>query len=145
MERSAEGAGALMVGTGVVSTVTTPAGEGPLVLPAASAAVAENGWGPSARSELGVKVQLPFESAVAVPATAPSILTLTVAPGSAVPLNGGRNCEVTEPSAVAMMLGAAGGSVSIVKQPGGPGPGTRSLSDPPIRRSARWILRRGGA
>src|SRR4030042_88506 len=107
VERSAEGAGALMVGTGVVSTVTTPAGEGPLVLPAASAAVAENGWGPSARSELGVKVQLPFESAVAVPATAPSILTLTVAPGSAVPLNGGRNCGGTGPSAGARVVGAA--------------------------------------
>ena len=83
-------AGAVMTGAGgaVVSTVkvTSSASE---VLPAGSVCVADAVCSPSDNAVVGVTDQLPAPLTGLVPISVPSMLTVTVAPGSPVPLIAG--------------------------------------------------------
>ena len=69
-----------------VSTVKGKGSLGRLVLPAGSVAVAVTVCGPSASGAGGVSVQLPLASAGTLPTVVPSTITVTVLPGSALPL-----------------------------------------------------------
>ena len=62
-----------------------------------------------------MKVQAPEPSVVAVPATAPSMVTATVEPASAAPEIVGVLSAVAEPLTGAAIVGAAGGIRSTVK------------------------------
>ncbi|EAU68165.1 Pea-VEAacid family [Stigmatella aurantiaca DW4/3-1] len=98
-----------------VSTVKVFVLETGLVLPAASVAVAFTVCGPSASGAVGVRVQLPLAFAVAVPTDVPSTMTLTVLPGSAVPLYVGVLSLVVDPLAGVATTGATGAVASTVK------------------------------
>jgi hypothetical protein len=99
-----------------VSTVKVLVLEATLVLPAASVAVAFAVCDPSASVVLGVKLQLPLLLATVVPTTEPSMLTVTVALASAVPVMGTCGSPVTDPFAGVATTGAAGGVVSMVNE-----------------------------
>ena len=95
-----------------VSMVRVIAVEAAEALPAASQAVAVITAAPSARAWSGVKENWPFWSAVAVPRTLPLLLSVTVEPGSAVPVMVGVLSPI-EPETV-LRRGTAGGIVSMV-------------------------------
>src|SRR5580765_6432090 len=113
-------AGAVITGAagGVVSTVKVTGAEGAETLPARSAWVAVSVVAPSGSGVVGVSDHAPPASTVAVPIGAPPALTVTVAPGSPVPVIVGVLSVVVEPSAGAVITGAAGVAVSIVKVTG---------------------------
>lgn len=62
----------------------------------------------------GVQLKLPWLSATAVHSGTPFSPTVTVTPGSAVPMTGGLLLPVKAPGAGAVTTGAAGGTVSTV-------------------------------
>src|SRR5690606_3058607 len=82
------GASSMNVSGTLVSIVTVVV-TGALWLPAGSVAVISTVWSPSGSGVDGSKLQLPFSSAVVVPAGTPSMMMVTVAPGSVVPLSVG--------------------------------------------------------
>ena len=94
-----------------MKVVVVEAGE---TLPTESVAVALAPCAPSARIE-DVKVQSPEPFAVAVPAAAPSMETVTVASASAAPEIVGVLSPVVEPSTGSAMVGAVGAVASTVK------------------------------
>src|ERR687893_28186 len=109
-------AGAVITGAGgaTVSTVnvTVSAGE---TLPAASVCVAEIVCGPSANGVVGVTDHVPSAATTAVPSTVPAAsVTVTVAPGSPVPVIVGVASLTVDPSAGAVITGAGVASVSTV-------------------------------
>jgi hypothetical protein len=110
-------AGAVITGASgaVVSTVKESGVDAGDTFPAASVAVAVAECGPSPSGVVGVNVQSPSGLVVAVPTTAPSIDTVTVEFGSAVPEMAGVASAVVDPSAGAVITGAAGTTVSTVK------------------------------
>lgn len=83
-------------------------------LPPGSVEIAVSVCAPGVSAEVGVKVQLPDPSVVAVPTDVPSTRTVTVLLASAVPEMVGRLvvCELFEGEA---MTGATGGVVSMAK------------------------------
>jgi hypothetical protein len=87
---------------------------GGLVLPAGSVAVTANACGPSLKGVVGVQLQLPLPSAVAVQMGTPPSLTVTVLPGSAVPFMVGVLSLVVLPVVGEITVGAAGAVLSIV-------------------------------
>ena len=111
------GVGALTTGVagGVLSTVIGRVLAGP-VLPAGSVAVALSVCAPSLRAKGGVQVQLPLASTTALQITGPPApsVTLTVLPGSPVPLTVGVVSLKMLPAVGAMMAGAMGAVESIV-------------------------------
>jgi hypothetical protein len=108
--------GEVMLGaTGaVVSTVKLRAAGG-LVLPAGSVAVTNAVLGPSLKGVVGVQVQLPLPSAVAVQTGVPPTVTVMALLGSAVPLKVGVLSLVCRLSVGVTTVGAVGAVVSIVK------------------------------
>ena len=96
-----------------VSTVNARVVAGP-VLPAGSVAVTANTCGPLLRGVVGVQLQLPLASAVAVQTGAPPSVTFTVLPGSAVPLIVGSVLDVVLLAAGEVTTGAVGAVVSTV-------------------------------
>ena len=108
--------GAVSTGTAgaAVRTVKSFTLETAETFPAASVAVADAVCAPAASGVVGVKLQAPVPSAVAVPTDAPSTSTVTVEFASAVPEMAGC-AEVYAPWAGAVTTGAAGGVMSIVK------------------------------
>ena len=99
----------------VLSTVKVNAAVARLERPYSSIAMAYTLCSPSAKtapSHVHGSVEVP---ALTVQYRAPSTYTLTVLPSSAVPLMAGVAVPITAPLAGAVMLGAAGGVVSIAK------------------------------
>ncbi len=88
---------------------------GGLVLPAGSVAVTASACGPSLSGVVGVQLQLPLPSATAVQTGLPPSVTLTVLPGSAVPLSVGVLSPVVLPAVGEITVGAAGAVLSTVK------------------------------
>lgn len=87
-----------------------------LVLPAVSVCDTESVTTPSGKAVGLVNVHAPLGSTVAVPMGAPvASKTVTVAPGSHVPINVGVLSEVELPDAGLVMTGAPDAFVSIVK------------------------------
>jgi hypothetical protein len=114
--------GAVIVGcTAVGATLKVVVAEGTLMFPAESVAVAEAVCEPVESGVVGVKVQCPLASAVAVPTTVPSMVTVTVAPGAAVPLISGVALDCVEPSVGVTITGALGAVVSTAKWLGSEG------------------------
>ena len=119
--------------TGGVAVPTVPVGEltlgatgaavstvklrvvGGLVLPAGSVAVTKAVLGPSVRAVVGVQVQVPLSGTVVLHTGTPPTVTVTVLPGSALPLKGGLLLPVCRVSVGVTTVGAAGAVVSIVK------------------------------
>ena len=85
----------------VVSTVNEKGSEAPLWFPAASVAWNVRLCGPSPRGGVGVNVQLPLGSTVAVPIWIPLSNTVTTEPGSVVPLKVGVGSSVEPPAMIA--------------------------------------------
>ncbi len=97
-----------------VSTVTTTGVLAGLVLPPASVCVTVRLLSPSGSGVAGVMVNVPPAVQVAVGATAvPFTSSVTVLPASQVPFISGVVSLVLEPSVGDVILGAAGGIVSI--------------------------------
>src|SRR5206468_984490 len=99
-------------GGAAVSTVSVRAADADDVLPLASVAVAVSVWLPSPRSVVGVKLQTPLASAVAVPSEVVPSRTVTVLFASAVPVMVGVASLVWLSPCVPVSLAAA--SVSPV-------------------------------
>jgi hypothetical protein len=99
-----------------VSTVKERELEAGPVLPTASVALAVTAWVPCESAVLGVKLQWPEPSASAVPAKIPSKATVTVLWASAVPEITGAEVFTTTPLAGVTTTGAAGATVSTVKE-----------------------------
>ena len=93
--------------------------DGGEVLPAGSAAVAVTVCEPGGRSAGTVTVKVPSGPTIAVPMTVPSTETVTVEPGSPVPVMVGVGSVVWLPFAGPTRTGEAGGLVSTVKVVGG--------------------------
>jgi hypothetical protein len=108
----------LVTKSGVVATVKLRVGLAGLTLPAGSVAVAVTLCAPSGMAEDGEQDQLPAPSATAVQSVVGPSFTATVAPGSAVPLNSGELSVVVMPAVGALIVGAAGTTVSTLKVTG---------------------------
>jgi hypothetical protein len=117
--------GALVVGEitpgGSGATVSTSKLRvaGALTLPAGSVAVALMLCGPSAKARLGVQLQLPLASAVAVQSVTPPSVTRTVLPASAVPVIVGVLSLVFCPAVGEPITGATGARLSTPNVIGG--------------------------
>ena len=105
-------AGAVIAGA-VLLTVKLTAVEAGLVLPAGSVAVAVMLCGPLVNGLL-MQLHTPLPFAIAVQSVTPPSFTVTVAPGSALPLIVGVLLLDVLPAVGALMLGAPGTAVSIV-------------------------------
>lgn len=101
-----------------VSICNTTGAESAPILPAASVALAVIVYVPLLNGVLGVQIQSPFWSVVAVQSVLPPSFTLTWLPASAVPVKAGVVSLVALPLAGLLMLGAAGAAKSIVKLTG---------------------------
>jgi hypothetical protein len=88
------------------------------VFPTASLALAVKECVPSASAALTAQLQEPFSAATAVQADAgsPSMYTLTVEPGSAVPLRLGTLAATAWPECGPTSVGTAGASASTLKE-----------------------------
>ncbi len=117
----------------VVSIVRLNAALGVLTLPAVSVAVTVMACAPSPKPVLGVNVQLPDASAVAVPSSVVPSYTLIVLPASAVPVSVGVVSSVLPPETIAptieptssvtpLIVGAAGAVTSPVTVTDADGP-----------------------
>jgi hypothetical protein len=109
-------AGLLIAGaTGaLVSTVKVRLGDAELTLPAASAAVADRVWLPSASGVAGVQLQAPVPSAVALQSVLRPSVTVIVLLASAVPVMEGVLSFVVLAAAGFVTFGVAGALVSMV-------------------------------
>ena len=103
------------------ATVSTLKGSdvGRLVLPAGSVAVTLSVCAPSAIGRVGVQLHAPLALATAVQTGTPFSVTLTVLPGSAVPLTVGVLSFVLPLAAGAVTVGAVGAVLSTPKVTGG--------------------------
>src|ERR671917_288304 len=97
-----------------VSTVNVTGSDAGETFPTASICVADTVCGPSPSGVVGSSVQVPSGATVAVPTTTPSTVTVTVAPGSPVPVIVGVLSEIVDPSAGLSTTGASGTVVSTV-------------------------------
>src|SRR5918998_338505 len=97
-----------------VSTVNVTGSDAGEAFPTASICVADTVCGPSPSGVVGSSVQVPSGATVAVPTTTPSTVTVTVAPGSPVPVIVGVLSEIVDPSAGLSTTGASGTVVSTV-------------------------------
>src|ERR687891_174294 len=93
---------------GVASTVKLTGSEAGEALPSASVWVAVTVWSPSVSGSVSSRLQVPSAATVVVPTTAPSMVTVTVAPGSPVPVIVGVLSFVISPSVGDVITGAAG-------------------------------------
>lgn len=89
---------------------------GALVLPEASLANAVGAWAPGASGFVGMQLHVPFGCTTVVHSVGPFVpsFTVTVEPGSPVPVIMGVLFEVLPPFAGPVITGAAGGVVSTV-------------------------------
>jgi hypothetical protein len=112
--------GAVITGAAgaVVSTVNVTGAEAGLGLPAGSVCVAVIVCEPSANGAVGVQVHEPSACTVAVQTLVPPSVTVTVLPGSPVPVTGGVGLLMVDPSAGPVITGAVGAVVSTVNLSG---------------------------
>src|SRR5918998_257113 len=97
-----------------VSTVNVTGSDAGETFPTASICVADTVCGPSPSGVVGSSVQVPSGATVAVPTTTPSTVTVTVAPGSPVPVIVGVLSAVISPSVGEVTTGASGAVASTV-------------------------------
>lgn len=107
--------GALMTGAlGAVLSMAKVRVLGVLVLPAGSVAVALRVCDPSLNGVERVQLQFPLASATAVQSVVAPSFTVTVLPGSAVPLTVGVSSVVVIPAAGVIIAGAGGALISTI-------------------------------